>query len=531
MSERLRVAVLLGREPLRRFEASVIDAIACAPRAKLVAVLREERASLASVAPGSHGVAGRALAALDARLFARPDDALAATPGRAGESDAGRAREVIASIVPIASEAELAERLAQVDVLLCLSARSESELLALPRPPAGTWWPGDASSAPGAATLPGRDETLAGRDVTRMGVAVARPGAPPGWGAVAVLATDARSPHRTLAAAAERIAGLVEDLLRDSARASRPPEPGSGLAAHGGRRGARAPGAVGGTLRIARRLVSDRLDARRVRERWGIAVALDPPDPFDPRTFGRLEAPGGGLYADPFPVQHDDGWWLFVEEVRPGEARGVISVIPIDSSGRADAPRAVLEAPHHLSYPFVFAWQGERWLIPESADARRLDLWRAVEWPWRWERERTLLDGVRAFDATLVEMSGRWHLFASIETRAALGFDELHAFEAESPLGPFTPHPANPLLRDVRAARPAGRMLADARGWLRPAQDCSRRYGGATVLRRIERFDERGLVEQTERRIDPWADDVAATHTWNRAGRLVVVDAVFRHRR
>jgi hypothetical protein len=74
-------------------------------------------------------------------------------------------------------------------------------------------------------------------------------------------------------------------------------------------------------------------------------------------------------------------------------------------------------------------------------------------------------------------------------------------------------------------------MFRDGDHWIRPAQDCSRRYGGATVLRRIDRLDERGLLETTIRRIEPWADDVRATHTWNRAGALVVVDAVFRQRR
>jgi len=62
---------------------------------------------------------------------------------------------------------------------------------------------------------------------------------------------------------------------------------------------------------------------------------------------------------------------------------------------------------------------------------------------------------------------------------------DLLLFHADSPFGPWTPHPRNPVVSDVRSARPAGRLFRDGGMWIRPAQDCSRTYGGAITLRRI----------------------------------------------
>ena len=117
----------------------------------------------------------------------------------------------------------------------------------------------------------------------------------------------------------------------------------------------------------------------------------------------------GHLYADPFLFEHEGRHHLFCEDMPPGASRAVISHTELHPDGAASGPPVpVLERPYHLSYPFVFAHEGEVFLIPETSAQRRVELYRAVDFPHEWRREQVLLDGLVASDATLLDHGDRF---------------------------------------------------------------------------------------------------------------------------
>jgi hypothetical protein len=77
----------------------------------------------------------------------------------------------------------------------------------------------------------------------------------------------------------------------------------------------------------------------------------------------------------------------------------------------------------------------------------------------------------------------------------------------------------------VRVSRSAGAIVAHEGRLLRPAQDCSVRYGRALVWNEIEALDERDYRERTLGRLDargiPGADGV---HHYHRAGAWEAID-------
>jgi hypothetical protein len=109
-----------------------------------------------------------------------------------------------------------------------------------------------------------------------------------------------------------------------------------------------------------------------------------------------------------------------------------------------------------LSYPFVFEWNGELWMVPESGANRTVELYRCAGLPDRWEKVQDIFTGIDLVDATLFAHDGRWWLLGNVSEPGADKHDELHAFHAETPLGPWQPHAANPVVADARFARPAG---------------------------------------------------------------------------
>ena len=273
-------------------------------------------------------------------------------------------------------------------------------------------------------------------------------------------------------------------------------------------------------------VVSARLLFRRL---WQIRVRERESQPTKGWTRARplVRWKPGHLYADPFLFEQDGRHHLFCEELAPGATRAVIShtELPLDGSV-ADPPAPVLEAAYHLSYPFVFEHEGQVYLIPETSSQGRVELYRATDFPSTWTRERILLDGLAACDATLLRDGGRLWLFVGVAVPDATMLDELHLFTATTLEGPWQPHPRNPIVSDVRCARPAGAIQRWGSRLVRPGQDGSRRYGGAVSFREIDVLSLEDYAEHEIARLEPGDLGTAAraTHTYAADDRFEAVD-------
>jgi len=264
------------------------------------------------------------------------------------------------------------------------------------------------------------------------------------------------------------------------------------------------------------------------RRPWSIRVRRRGPEPT--RGWEKSEHlvrwRRGHVYADPFLLEHEGRHHLFCEEVLPGVGRGVISHTELSPDGAPAAPpQAILQRPYHLSYPFVFSHKGEMFMIPETLAVRRVELYRAVDFPYVWRHEAVLLEDVPAVDATVLFDDDRLWLFAGIGAPHASASDELHLFWGAAPQGPWHPHPRNPVVSDVRCARPGGAIQRWGARLVRPAQDCSRRYGGAISFREIDLLSTSEYAEHEIDRLEPDdLGDARATHSYARDARFEAID-------
>lgn len=164
-------------------------------------------------------------------------------------------------------------------------------------------------------------------------------------------------------------------------------------------------------------------------------------------------------------------------------------------------------------------------MVPETYDTRRVELYRATEFPRRWEHAGVLVDNIEAVDATLLEYEGRWWMFVNVGEAASSTADELYLFFADSPFGPWRPHCGNPVKSDARSARPAGRFFTRGGRLIRPAQNCSVRYGGSLALCEVQELTTSCYRERVVEEIGPeWLPGNAGFHTLSFSPRLEVVD-------
>ncbi|MFZ4532213.1 MAG: glucosamine inositolphosphorylceramide transferase family protein, partial [Alsobacter sp.] len=275
--------------------------------------------------------------------------------------------------------------------------------------------------------------------------------------------------------------------------------------------------------RLARRAIAHpswRVGYRPLRDD-GVADRLAWP----PTGYAWIANPPGCYLADPILHMRDGVPHLFVEVFDEAAGRAHLGVIVIDADGRVAPVRTVLKRPYHLSYPFVFDRDGETWMIPETMQARTVELYRAVSYPDSWELEQVLLSDVDLSDVTPVDHGGLSWLFATA-THGGSCWDTLDLYMAEHWRGPYRPHRLNPVLIDARAARPAGPMQGRDGNLLRPAQDCTRGYGSALALCRVDRLDPDGYAQTRLSRLGPPLLGDSGVHTLATAGGFEAIDAL-----
>lgn len=258
----------------------------------------------------------------------------------------------------------------------------------------------------------------------------------------------------------------------------------------------------------------------RGTKRWFLAIRPHGSTPFWP-----VPKPRASEFADPFAVEEDGRHFIFFEEVPAGTARGRISALEVLGPRDCGAPFPVLEANHHLSYPAVFYFNGDWFLLPESAASHQVGLYRAAHFPGVWEHCSNLVEGLPVVDTTPFHLEGTWYFFTT--TRAPN--IETFLFYSDRLDGRWHYHPSNPVCSEAVRARGAGHLFLAGAKLFRPSQDQSGGYGSGIVLNEISRLTRTEYEERPFRTIQPdWLPGLIGTHTVNRDSVYEIVDGLRR---
>ena len=251
---------------------------------------------------------------------------------------------------------------------------------------------------------------------------------------------------------------------------------------------------------------------------------------FGNEEFKYLIPPPDRFWADPFQIKVGDRHYIFFEDYVNSAGRAHISVVEVDGNGIVSGPTEVLKLDCHLSYPFIFEWQGDYYMIPETGERNVVELYRATSFPLKWEPVKVLLEARAPLDTTLIEVNGTWLMFVNIEEEGvAVNWDELHLYFADSPLGPWKPHARNPIVSDVRTARPAGRLFTLNGALFRPSQDSSYRYGYGAIINIVTEVSATTYKETPVLKFNPDRDnDLLGIHTVNMTEEMTVFDCLMK---
>lgn len=185
--------------------------------------------------------------------------------------------------------------------------------------------------------------------------------------------------------------------------------------------------------------------------------------------------------SHPFMVNHHGLWYMFFKVTQARSNQGDIGFATSGNGYYWNYQRVVLDEFFDLSYPCVFDWKGEYYMIPQSNEVGVVYLYKATSFPSEWTRLATIIHQKGIAPTFFVNRDTCW-LFLGSEDHSTL-----RLFFATDVVGPWTEHPKSPVISsDRHAATPAGRVIEYKGDLYRFALDCEPVYGNCIRVFEID---------------------------------------------
>ena len=164
--------------------------------------------------------------------------------------------------------------------------------------------------------------------------------------------------------------------------------------------------------------------------------------------------------ADPFALKKDNKNFIFLEDFNFSNKKGVISCFEVNKN-ESKFLGPVLEENFHLSFPYIFEYEGKIFMCPETHQKKEIRIYICEEFPLKWKFHKTLIKKINSVDTILFEKDKLWWLITSTSNMSTKDFNELNIFYSEN--GPltdtWTAHDLNPIVVNPNIARNGGLII------------------------------------------------------------------------
>jgi len=110
-------------------------------------------------------------------------------------------------------------------------------------------------------------------------------------------------------------------------------------------------------------------------------------------------------------LEHHGSIFVFFEKFDLRKRKLSIYVIDFDGKESPTKMTLSMSAPYHLAYPSVFKHNDEVYMTLEEARSDNICVYRLIDFPDKWEKISTLVEGVSGLDPTICRHDSLWWLF------------------------------------------------------------------------------------------------------------------------
>lgn len=262
---------------------------------------------------------------------------------------------------------------------------------------------------------------------------------------------------------------------------------------------------------------------------WQVAYRLKPEGSiFSDTSTPFIVIPNTRRYtaADPFLFTEKGILYLFVELFDKKEDRGKLGYAIFDGEKFSDW-KMIISEPYHLSYPNIFKYKDDIYIIPESNESDTLYAYRAVNFPDKWEKiKNPILKDRKLVDTTFLDYNEQ-HLMFTYDI-ADNDNKKLYVYSIDES-GNVKDYINDFISNDDSSARPGGNFFTYKDDIIRVSQDCTGDYGIGVVFSRIKQCSPECYEEERVLRISPKdvkinKNFISGLHTYNANEKIEVID-------
>ena len=244
-----------------------------------------------------------------------------------------------------------------------------------------------------------------------------------------------------------------------------------------------------------------------------------------------VKMPKDEFWADPFIFKFKSENYIFFENYSYKSKKGKISCGRIKGNQLVDVSD-VLDFDYHLSYPFIFENNNNIYLIPETMENNRLEIYKCVDFPNNWKLYSTAFDGEKILDSHIYEDQDgqKWLFLNKQENQNTSTSSDLYIYKFDSlKLEDLQPHSKNPVIINSKTARNGGAIFKYNNEVFRPSQaNIDGIYGRSLNINKIEKLTINEYVEKTVITTYPnFKKGLLSMHHLHQKDGLFVIDAAY----
>lgn len=266
----------------------------------------------------------------------------------------------------------------------------------------------------------------------------------------------------------------------------------------------------------------------RKKNRWGVAFIKGSWHNAILRKGIQIKNPPNHFFADPFVITKKKRTVCFVEDYSYKKKRAGITAVEIIDKKKYEILGPAIQESFHMSFPYLFEYQQELYMVPETVEANSIRLYKCVDFPLKWEYQKEIFSDVSAADSMIFEYQGKWWMLTNMATQGSKNHCSLlMAYYSGNPISDgWIAHELNPLVFDSNIGRNGGIIDLESNSPVRVRQKQGFNYYGARLtMAQITDLTPSSFSEQEIGQILPnFFRKIKGCHHFHSNGKYTVYD-------